>query len=637
LLEEDERLRQSLAYAEEIIATLREPFVVLDGSLLIKLANAAFYKAFHLRKDEVDGHHFFAISDGQWDIPGLRSLLEAVSREASVHDYEVEPDLPSVGRRSLLLNARRFPPDAKDPTLILLAIEDVTNRRRAELAEKGSELRYRRLFQTAKDGILILDAETGTITDANPFICGLLGYEHDDFLGRELWQIGLFRDKRENLIAYRELREKGYSRYDHLPLRTKAGRKVDVEFVSNVYRVNGQETVQCNIRDISERTQLEKAAKEQAKSLADLHRRKDEFLAMLSHELRNPLSPILNAMHLLRLRGGEDQIQQEARQVIERQVGQLTRIVDDLLEVSRITTGRVRLDPQRLDVRNVVERAVESVQPLIDRRHHQLSVSLPTESIWLQADPTRMEQVIVNLLNNAAKYTDESGRIWLTVEEEGDEMMLSIRDSGIGLAPEMIPVVFDLFSQSERSLDRSQGGLGIGLSLVRHLVEMHRGSVDVESPGLGRGTTFTVRLPMLLSPSKQTPPALPDPAKQPLTGWRVLVVDDNEDSAEILAKLLSLSGHEVWTAYTGPIALDAAIEHRPDLILLDIGLPGLNGYEVARRIRILPELEGVKLIAMTGYGQEADRQLARDAGFDSHLTKPIDFLKIQELLATMMP
>ena len=240
-----------------------------------------YYRRFQVRKDETEGRLLYDLGDGQWDIPGLRTLLETVAREVAVHDFEVEHDFPSIGPRSMLLNASRFPPEGEDPDLILLAIEDVTDRSRTELALKGSELRYRRLFQTAKDGILILDADTGTILDANPFMSGLLGYEHDEFLGRELWQIGLFRDKRESQAAYRELREKGYIRYDHLPLKTRSGREVDVEFVSNVYGVEDRQIVQCNIRNITDRVRLEREAQDQAKSLADLHRRKDEFLAVL--------------------------------------------------------------------------------------------------------------------------------------------------------------------------------------------------------------------------------------------------------------------------------------------------------------------------------------------------------------------
>jgi CheY-like chemotaxis protein/anti-sigma regulatory factor (Ser/Thr protein kinase) len=263
-------------------------------------------------------------------------------------------------------------------------------------------------------------------------------------------------------------------------------------------------------------------------------------------------------------------------------------------------------------------------------------VDMPAGPIWLEADPTRLEQVVVNLLNNAAKYTDEGGRIWLGARSEGHELVLSVRDSGVGIDLERFPDIFDLFTQANRSLDRSQGGLGIGLSLVQRLVEMHRGKVEVHSKGLGMGTEFTVRLPLPPSPAPEPPSAPTGSAERPAHSGRVLVVDDNVDSAEILAKLLRHSGHDVRTAYTGPSALEAAAAHPPDVVLLDIGLPGLNGYEVARRLRQQPRLEGVRLVAMTGYGQESDLQLTREAGFDSHLLKPVDFLKVRELLTTLL-
>jgi CheY-like chemotaxis protein/anti-sigma regulatory factor (Ser/Thr protein kinase) len=261
---------------------------------------------------------------------------------------------------------------------------------------------------------------------------------------------------------------------------------------------------------------------------------------------------------------------------------------------------------------------------------------LPDEPIWLHADPTRLEQVVVNLLNNAAKFTDEGGRIWLDARRERGEMVLSVRDTGIGINLEQFPDIFDLFTQANRSLDRSQGGLGIGLSLVQRFVVLHGGTVEVHSEGSGLGCEFTIRLPLLVSPATLPPSAPEGSAERPAGAGRVLVVDDNVDSAEILAKLLRHSGHDVRTAYTGPTALEAAAAHPPDVVLLDIGLPELNGYEVARRLRQQPRLEGVRLVAMTGYGQESDLQLTREAGFDSHLLKPVDFLKVRELLTTLL-
>jgi signal transduction histidine kinase len=368
--------------------------------------------------------------------------------------------------------------------------------------------------------------------------------------------------------------------------------------------------------------------------LSDLHNRKDEFLAMLSHELRNPLAPILNAVHLLRLQKNENQLQHQARTIIERQVTQLTRLVDDLMEVSRITTGRVQLRHDRVVVSGIVERAVETARPLMDQRGHELTVSLPPQPIWLNADAARLQQVVVNLLTNAAKYTADGGHVWLSVQREGDECVLRLRDTGVGIAPEILPHIFDLFTQAERSLDRSQGGLGIGLALVHRLVEMHQGRVEAYS-ALGHGSEFVVRLPVAPAPAPQPPSTFKETAEPAGPSLRVLVVDDNVDTAQTLAMLLKTSGHDVRTAHTGPNALEATLDYQPNVVLLDIGLPGLNGYEVAKRIRQQPVLHNIVLVAMTGYGQETDRQLSQESGFDHHLVKPADFGKVQQILATI--
>jgi signal transduction histidine kinase len=368
--------------------------------------------------------------------------------------------------------------------------------------------------------------------------------------------------------------------------------------------------------------------------LSDLHRRKDEFLAMLSHELRNPLAPIVNAVQILRLQKEEGPIQRQARTIIERQVTQMTRLIDDLMEVSRITTGRVQLRLERVDVRDVVERAVESARPLIDRLEHELTVSPPPEPIWLHADAARLEQVVVNLLTNAAKYTRDGGHLSLTLRREGDECVVRLRDTGVGIAPELLPRIFDLFTQAERSLNRSQGGLGIGLALVQRLVELHRGRVEATSV-LGEGSEFVVRLPV---PQSDSPPSAPARAEaSPSTGpaLRVLVVDDNVDAVESMAMLMVASGHDVRTAHDGPAGLKAVIEYGPDVVLLDIGLPGLDGFQVAKRIREHPRHKKAVLVAMTGYGQEADRRRSLEAGFDHHLVKPANLGELREILATV--
>ncbi len=509
---------------------------------------------------------------------------------------------------------------------------DVQDIKHAEIALQDSERRYRRLFEAAKDGILILDFESGKVVQSNPFMSELLGYPHDHFIGKETWEIGLFSDKAASEGAMQALKEKGYLRYEHLPLKARDGREVEVEVVANAYREDLHRVIQCNIRDITQRSHLEAQLKQQAKELSDLHRRKDEFLAMLSHELRNPLAPIANAVKLLGLPpGSQSPMQRQACGIIERQVGQLQHLVDDLLEVSRITSGRVQLRRERVAVSEIVERAVESIRPLITQRREELTVSLPEEPVWLHADAARLHQVVVNLLTNAAKYSNEGGHVTLSVKQEGEVCVLRVSDTGVGIGPELLPHVFELFTQADRTLDRSQGGLGIGLALVQRLTELHGGKVEARSV-LGEGSEFTVRLPVAppdVPPSIQPAPEIEAPAARPL---RVLVVDDNVDAALMLSMLLEMQGHEVQTAADGPRALTAALAFKPQVVLLDIGLPGMDGYEVARRIRLEPSLAGVVLVALTGYGRDADRLRSTDAGFDHHLVKPADFAKLKVIL-----
>jgi len=499
-----------------------------------------------------------------------------------------------------------------------------------------SEVRYRRLFESARDGILILDADTGKILDGNASVTEVLGYTKDEFLGKELWQIGLFPDISGCRAALHELKERGHIRHEDSPLQTKSGKQIEVELISNSDQLDGRLVIQCNIRDISERIQLERT-RAQVEALADLDRRKDEFLAVLSHELRNPLASIVNAVHLLRLDPeGESPIHREARTIIERQVDQLSHLIDDLMEVSRISTGRIRLRRERVDLRRIVDRAVEAARPLVAERRHDLGVAREPGPIWVYADPSRIEQVVVNLLTNSAKYTERGGRIALDVGREGDEAVLSVRDTGVGIAPELLPRIFDLFTQAERSLDRSDGGLGIGLTVVKRLVEMHGGRVEVYSV-LGQGSGFVVRLPVQPAPGRQPEPSSQEAARLPIPSLRVVVVDDNVDQADSSALLLRAAGHEVRAAYSGQDALRAVAEDRPDLVFLDLGMPKPDGYEVARRLRQRPGLEDLVLVAMTGYAQESDRDRSRSAGFDHHLVKPVDPQRLQELLAIVSP
>ncbi len=386
---------------------------------------------------------------------------------------------------------------------------------------------------------------------------------------------------------------------------------------------------------VAERTaELEASTARQielTEQLRQADRRKDEFLALLAHELRNPLAPVRNAVTIMRMKGSPDPELAWCRDVIERQANQLTRLVDDLLDVSRITRGKIKLQLDRLELASVIAGAVETSRPVIDARHHELVVSLPQRPIHLTGDLIRLNQVVANLLNNAAKYQNEGGRIELTVTREKDEAVISVKDHGVGIPPDMEAQIFELFRQGERTPDRAQGGLGIGLSLVKNLVEMHGGSVRVNSKGGGPGSEFLVRLPCLPEEPGALRNAGPGRAAVAMEPCRILIVDDSKDALDSLAMLLELEGHEVMRASDGHSALDIAAREKPSIILLDIGLPGLDGYEVCRRLR-QQGLTKTRIIAVTGYGQDRDRQRSREAGFDAHAVKPVDPSELMGLL-----
>ena len=398
-------------------------------------------------------------------------------------------------------------------------------------------------------------------------------------------------------------------------------------------RGSGQDVIGVGlvVTEISDRKRAEAALREHASVMADLARQKDEFLAMLSHELRNPLAPICTALELLRRSGPTDEVVASAHQVIDRQVAHVVRLLDDLLDVARITRGRVSLAKERCDLRRIVADAVDSARPLIGRHHHHLEVAVPSEPLLVQGDVTRLVQVLVNLLNNAAKYSDEGSTIRLTLEPEGGHAVLRVADTGTGITPHLLPKIFDLFVQDERTLDRSQGGLGVGLTLVKRITELHGGSVEAYSAGRGLGSTFTVRLPLEADERVPEPPRPHARRPDPL---RCLIVEDNVDAARMLEVALRLEGHEVMVAFDGASAIDIAAAFRPEAIVLDIGLPRMNGYEAAAAIRQLPGLNDVIIVGVTGYGQSADYEQSSRAGFDAHLVKPIDTETLLDALAT---
>ncbi len=511
------------------------------------------------------------------------------------------------------------------------AFIDITELKKAEEALRLSEKRFRRFATSDIIGIVFADVH-GSLNYVNDEYLRIIGYTREQFeTSRLLWtemtppewrpadEKGLAEARGTGTcIPY----EKEYIRRD--------GSRIPVLIGYTCLDESGDELV-AFILDLTERKRSEQA-------LQDSDRRKDEFLAMLAHELRNPLAAIRTAVHILSLKGSAQPELTWGRQVIERQAKHLTRLIEDLLDVSRISTGKIQLQPVPIDFRDVASRAAESVLPLMTAKQHDLRILLPARPLSTVADPARLEQVVNNLLTNAAKYTDNGGSITLTAAQEGPSIVLRLRDNGIGIAPEMLPHIFDLYIQVDGNLARSLGGLGIGLKLVKMLVELHGGSVAATSEGPGKGSEFTIRLP-----ARDSPPQPPDDAGQGelscpepsamLWRRRVLVVDDNVDIALGLAMLLESSSHEVKTAHDGPSALEIARQFRPEFVVMDIGLPGMNGYELANAFQAEDVLRGATLIAISGFGQHHDRERARAAGFDHHMLKPVDLAMLLPILA----
>jgi PAS domain S-box-containing protein len=490
------------------------------------------------------------------------------------------------------------------------------------------EEHYRLLTENVKDFAIFLLDTNGRIATWNSGAARILGYTEAEIIGQP-YAIIFNPQEIVNRQPEHELeiaRDKGRSEDERWHVRKDGSRLWASGVVTPLWDGAGKLRGYAKVmRDITDRKKAEV-------DLAEANQRKDEFLAMLAHELRNPLAPILNALHLLRHDETDGPAQKEAINMIGRQIHQVTRLVDDLLDISRISSGKIHLRKERVELSQIVRRAVETVQPLIDARKHALTVSLPPEAIWLDADPARLEQVVANLLNNAAKYTEPGGQIWVTGLREGPAVILRVKDTGIGILPEMLPRVFDLFVQADRSLERAQGGLGIGLTLVKNLVQLHQGTIEAHSPGVGQGSEFVIRLHAVPEVTPLPPISAADEAKK-IPALRLLVVDDNADTVASLAMLLKLSGHVVQTARTGPDGLQAALADPPDVAMLDLALPGIDGYELARRIR--QQTAKPVLIAMTGYGQPDDRERTKEAGFDYHLVKPVDPQKLQDLLGNI--
>jgi PAS domain S-box-containing protein len=489
---------------------------------------------------------------------------------------------------------------------------------------EGADYTYRALVEAIQQGAVSLTTD-GTVLYCNCCFADMIKAPHEKVIGAS---ISTFLPPSERSTFEIMLRQcQGGKAQRELQFQASDGTLLPV-FVALAPLLMAESNALCMV--VADLTEQKKN-----QDLQTANRRKDEFLAMLAHELRNPLAPIQNAVSVLQHLGLVDEKLTFATEVIGRQVHHLSRLVDDLLDVSRITLGKIKLQKEPVELATIIARAVETSRPLIDPRGHRLTLALPPERLRVEADATRLTQVIGNLLTNAAKYTDDGGEIALTTNREGSEIVVCVRDTGMGMAPDLLPHVFDLFTQGDRSLARSEGGLGIGLTLVRRLVELHGGMVEAHSDGPGRGSEVLIRLPVLGEELQPVDRGHRSEEPSGSAGRRVLIVEDNIDGAGMLAMLLKLMGHQVSVAHSGTEALKAADVSRPEVVLLDIGLPGMNGYEVAKRLRAQPDFANTVLIAMTGYGQEEDKQQSRAAGFNHHLVKPVGREMLQLLLESL--
>ncbi len=636
---EQERTQQALRDAERRLrAVFNQQFQFMailapDGTLVE--ANDTCFHATGFRREQALGRPFWEAP--WWDgLPAAQAQWRRQVAEATRGDGPVVGECDYRVADGTVRHAATVITSLKDETsqVVNLIVEgrDDTERKRYEHASKESEEKFRLLADTIPQ-LAWMARPDGSIFWYNRRWYDYTGTTPEQMLGWG-WQ-----SVHDPAVLPRVLERWKASIATGAPFDMVFPLKgADGQFRPFLTRVNPLRDEAGHTlywfgtnTDVSEIKQMEAA-------LRDADRRKDEFLATLAHELRNPLAPLRNSLQILKVPRLDAAAVERTREMMERQMHHLVRLVDDLLDVSRVMRGKVVLRRERVELAAVVARAVETAQPLIDAQRHELTVCLPDESLPLDADPVRLAQVVGNLLTNAAKYTEPGGHIWLTARREGGEAVLRVRDTGIGIAPEMLPKVFDLFVQADHAAARSQGGLGIGLTLVQNLVAMHGGSVRADSAGLGKGSEFVVRLP-LATGAPDEPPGLREggqgsPAVRP-PGCRLLVVDDNRDAAESLALLLGLLGHEVRIAHDGPGALELARGFRPQVVLLDIGMPGMDGYEVARRLRQEPGLENVRLAALTGWGQPEDRRRSAEAGFDHHLVKPVDPDALTKVLAEM--
>jgi PAS domain S-box-containing protein len=583
----------------------------LDDGRIVEV-NDAFLLATGYARDEVIGR----------SVPDIAVWVDPRQRDAGVAELRAGRSIRNVEARFRAKNGREIVAITNADVVvidgrpcILTALIDITDRVRAEAALRESERRFAQLFHANPLPMTIVSLRTHHHLDVNEAAVRHSGYSREEMLGRTKPELGFWvaPEQRDDLLH--QLLSSGQAHDFEVTFRTKAGEERQLLTNSEVITYEGEPAVLSVSVDITERKQLE----------TQREARRDEFLAILSHELRNPLGAITNALGVMeRLATSQDLL--NAAGIIGRQTTRLTRLVDDLLDVARVTTGKIALRLEPVDLRELAERCARGLREAGRARDHRLEVE--GDSIVVHGDLARLEQVVNNLLDNALKYTASGGEIRLTTESVGPDAVLRVRDTGEGIRSELGARVFDLFVQEPQALDRSRGGLGLGLALVKQLVELHGGSVSMASRGRGHGSEFVVRLPVAAVPTEPEPITEPSPGSARNRRRRVLIVEDNADAREGLRLLLTYAGHEVETSEDASSGLDKLRSFQPDVALIDIGLPGVDGYALARMARQTPEANATCLVALTGYGQAEDRQKALAAGFDTHMTKPVDPAKL---------
>ena len=641
-----EQVAAARDYAEAVVNTVRTPLVVLDADFRVRSANQAYYETFQVAAEETVNRTLYDLGGGHWNVPALRRALdELVEHGTPFDDFEIEHEFPSIGPRTVLLSARRVHLDRDPARTVLLAVEDITPRRQAERELRASEeVRYRRLFETAGDGIALLDADSEQITVVNPSWTALTGLPPEGVLGRKLWEIEAFPDRETVRALVRELQGRDFVRYADLAVTRPDGSIRHVDLACNVYLLGGRRVIQCIARDITGRIELlerERAARAEAEAA---NHAKDDFLSVLSHELRTPLTAMLGWARVLRKGALDPSKTGDALETIERNTRLLAQLIEDLLDVSRIAAGKLAIEMRSVDLGAVVAGAVQTIRESAEAKGLQLAIRVPDTSTVVRGDRHRLQQVVWNLLSNAVKFTAAGGRIEVKLEATAQGARIVVSDTGRGILPELLPVIFDRFRQGEGVATRTQGGLGLGLAIVRHLVELHGGRVSVFSAGEGSGTTFTIDLPQegvagATTAAEEEAPAASDASEEArLDGLRVLLVEDDADTADMVAQILGSRGADVVhveTAMAAMAALEGAVPH---VVLSDIALPGEDGYELLRRVRALPAVAGgrVPAIALTAFAREEDVHRAIEAGFHLHVAKPIEPADLARVVARVV-